>query len=807
MRVPLSWLSEYVACDLTAEQLAETLTLGGLVVEAIARPSGGTRGVVVARVERIEPVAGSDKLSLVEVDDGRDRHEIVCGARNFAVGDRVPAALPGAVLPGGVEIGRRTLRGVMSNGMLASARELGVGDDHSGIWVLGDDAPLGADLTRWLDLDDPVLELDLNPDRGYAQSIVGVARDVAALTGAALTLPDAPPLPASGDTGVPVDIEDPDRCPRFDGRRIRGVTVAPSPAWLRRRLAAAGVRPISNVVDATNHAMLEVGNPIHAYDVALLAGPAIVVRTARPGERLTTLDGVDRALDPDDLVIADAAGPVALAGVMGGQTSEIHPGTGDVFLETANFTARTVLRTARRHRLFTEGSKRWEKQVPPETVPLAAGRCAALIAQLAGGTVTAATDSYPQPTPRPVIRLRPDRARRRLGMALPDARQTALLRAIACDVAGDGDGAMAVTPPAYRPDLRIEEDLYEEIARLEGYGNVPERVPSSGQVGGRLPAHAARMRVRRALAGAGWTEVLPFPFFGREDLDRLGLPADDRRRAALTLVNPLSAEESLLHTTLLPGLLGVVRRNVNRQLDDVAVFCAAHTFLRPTDDEPGADGGPDGVTLPAEPLLLGFAATGDFEPARHDRPARRADVYDVLGAADTVRRALGLPPLAVEPTDAPPYHPGRAARLLCGDVAVGVVGELHPRVSAAFEVPARTLAGELRLDRLTADGVRPARPAAPSSLPPLRFDVAVVAAAAVPAATVAAAVRDGAGPQLTDLRLFDVFSGPQLGEGQRSLAYRLRLEDAGRAFTDADERAAIDRIDAAVRRVGGRLRR
>ncbi|MDQ3528669.1 MAG: phenylalanine--tRNA ligase subunit beta [Actinomycetota bacterium] len=809
MRVPLSWLHHFVDPGLSAEQLASTLTLGGLVVEAIHHPTAGTRGVVVARVEAIEPVPASSKLWLVDVYDGGEHHEIVCGASNFAVGDLVPAALPGATLPGGVRIERRTIRNVVSNGMLASARELRVGDDHRGIWVLDADAPLGADLGEWLELDDVVLELEINPDRGYALSIFGVAHDVAALTGAELRLPEPGSLPIGTATGVGVSIADPDRCQRFSLTRIEGVSVGPSPAWLQRRLAAAGMRPISNVVDATNHAMLETGHPVHAYDLARLAGPRIDVRQAASGDTVVTLDGVRRELDPGDLVIADASGPVGLAGVMGGASTEVDETTTDVLLEVAAFSPAAVLRTARRLKLFTEASTRFEKTVPPQTVLRGAARCAALLTQVAGGRISAAADVWPQPASREVIGLRTDRVRRHLGMDLPDQRQAELLESIECSVSEAQDTAvLAVTPPDYRPDLRIEVDLDEEIARLHGYEQIPERVPCSGRAGGRRPAHAARRRVREALAGAGWTEAITFPFIGPDDLDALGLPPDDSRHQTVALVNPLSQEESRLRTSLLPGLLRALRRNVNRQAADVAMFEVGAVFLPPTPQEPGADGGTDGITLPAEPLLLGLAACGDFEGPRYDRPARPADLADLLGAADTARRAVGLPPLEVAAGTEPGYHPGRTARLSLDGTAIGVVGELHPRTIAALQLPARTLAGELRLDRLTAEGVHLAAAAVPDTRPPLRFDVAVLVAADVPAGAVEAAVREGAGPSLIQCRLFDVFTGPQLGEGRKSLAYALRLEAGDGALTDVDEQAAITSIEQAVaRRVDGRLRR
>lgn len=816
MRVPLSWLSEYVTLHHTPEELADVLTVGGLKVEAIHRPSTGTRGVVVAEVHSMRPVPGSDRLTLVEAFDGQRSWEIVCGASNFAVGDRVPAALPGATLPGGegappVQIGVKRLRGVTSNGMLASARELGVGEDHREIWVLDPNAPVGADLTEWLGLDDAVLELEVNPDRGYALSIIGVARDVAALTGADLRLPsdEFGPLPEapSDDDLVPVVIADASRCHRFTATEIRGVRLGRSPSWLQRRLASAGMRPLSNVVDATNYAMLETGHPTHAYDRALVAGPLLEVRDARPGEVMVTLDGVARRLDPDDLIIADAEGPVGLAGVMGAERTEVHVGTTDLILEVASFDAASVLRTARRHKLFTEASTRFEKVVPDQTVAYGAARCTALLRDLSGGTPIGRRDAYPAPRPRPSIGLRPERARRILGTDLDDARQAELLTSIACAVT-TAEGGLAVTPPAYRPDLRIEEDLYEEIARLHGYGEIPQTVPSTGLVGGRPPAHRGRLAVRGALAGAGWTEVLTFPFIADDDLAALGLEAHDPRLRTIPLVNPLSKEESVLRTSLLPGLFRVVRHNVNRQNADLSLFEVGHVFVPPTADEPGAGGDPEGVPLPAEPLLLGLIACGAFEAQRWDQPARAADLADLLGAVDTARVAVGLPGLQPVPTTERPYHPGRAARLLLGGADVGVVGELHPKVVAAFELPERTLAGELRLDRMVAPGVLLPTGTPPSPLPSLRFDVAVLVDQSVPAARVEAAVREAAGERLTSITLFDVFQGEQVGEGRKNLAYRLRLDDPERQLTDADAHEVIEAIAAAVvERTGGTLRR
>jgi phenylalanyl-tRNA synthetase beta chain len=806
MRVPLSWLTDYVDPGLSVDELADVMTGGGLVVEAIERPTGGVRGVRIAEVRDVAPISGSDKLSLVDVFDGDAEHRVVCGASNFAAGDRVAVALPGAELPGGFRIDARKIFGHASHGMLASGRELGISDDHRGILILDADAPLGADLREWLDLDDPVFDIEVTPDRGYLLSIIGVARDVAALTGAPLRAPEV--VEPTGECRVPVTIEDTERCRRFQVRTIDGVRIGPSPAWLQRRLMAAGMRPVSNVVDITNAVMLELGNPIHAYDEALLAGPELIVRTARAGERLRTLDGVDRELDPEDLLICDAKGPVGLAGVMGGEDTEINDATTDVVLEVANFAPRTVLRTARRHQLVTQGSMRWERMVPPESAAPAITRCAQLITEVARGTVTGGADHYPNPPEHTPITLRTARAGAYLGKDLDADEQTALLERIGCTVADDGAGRLAVTRPAYRPDLRIEVDLYEEIARIHGYADIPETLPSTGQAGARTVEDAARIRVRHTMAGAGWHEILTEPFITVDDLSALGWADDDRRLGTIALVNPLSQEADVLRTSLVPSLLRIARQNANRQVASAALFETAHVYLPPTDDEPGAPGGPDDVRLPYEPLLLGLVAYGAFEAPRHDRPGRDVDLYDAIGVCQLVARRTGRPALVPEPTDEAPFHPGRAARLSLDGVVLGALGEVHPRVVEALDLPPRTVVGELRLDPLLAGGVRAPQVTGPSLLPGLRFDVSVVTADDVPALAVEQAVRAGAGPHLTDVTLFDVYEGGTLEQGQRSLAFHVALDNAERQLRDVDEAAAIDGIAESVsERVGGRLRR
>ena len=805
MRVPVSWLYEYIELTLTAEELADVLTIGGLEVEAVERPSAGARGLTVVEVEAVEAVPKSDKLSLVHATDGERSWEIVCGADNFAVGDRVPAALPGSTLPGGFEIGAKKLMGVTSNGMLASARELGVGEDHSGIWLLGPEAPVGADVATWLDLDEAVVDIDLTPDRGYGASIWGLARDLAALTGAELNIPELAGNPG-GEAGVSVTIEEDSGCRRWDGRSIADVSIGVSPPLIQKRLNLAGMRPISNVVDATNYAMLETGYPVHAYDRALLDGD-ITVRRAEQGEPLSTLDGTERVLDAEDVVIADSSGAIGLAGVMGGAATEINPSTTDLYVEVAAWNPVAVLRTGRRHRLFTEAKQRFERTVSAQWLPVGASRVSDLITAWAGGTVTGGEDIHPIPDVRPVIRLRPARVRSLLGVDIDADAQAELLSSIGCSVTPGGEDERGVKPPPYRPDLLIEEDLTEEIARLYGYDNIEPTVPSTGRSGRRSVADLAVLAIRRALAGGGWTEVLQYPFIADSDLADLGLDENDPRRQTIKLVNPLSKEESVLRTTLLPGLLGTVRRNVNRQSGDLALFETGHVFVPPSQDRPALDAGTDDVHLPAEPDHLGLIACGAFERRRHDSPARQVEFADVLGAIEVVRRAVSAADLRVERTTDMPFHPGRAATVWFGDTRVGVVGELHPRVCSAFDVPARTIAAELELDVIAAPGIGRSDATMPSPLPGLRFDVAAMVDDAMSHATVADVIGEAAGDRLTSIELFDVFRGEQLGEGRKSLAFSLVLDDPDAQLTDVEEAAAIERIAQAVAGIGGQLRR
>jgi len=800
VRVPVSWLRTLVpGLAATADEIGAALVRAGLEVEQVHRVGREIADVVVGEVLDVEDLTGFKKpirYCHVAVDDRT--HEVVCGATNFAAGDRVPFALPGAELPGGFRIARRTTYGHVSDGMICSAAELGLADESDGILVLAPDAPLGADVVELLALRDEVLDIAVTPDRGYALSVRGVAREAATAFGLPLADPGLLPPPEPTADGPGVRIEAVDGCDRYVARVVRDVDPsATSPAWLQRRLVLAGMRPISLAVDVTNHVMLELGQPLHAFDLDALRGD-VVVRRAAPGERLTTLDGQDRALDPDDLLITDDSGPIALAGVMGGGPTEITATTTSILLESAHFATRSTARTARRHRLPSEASRRYERGVDPALAPSAAEAAVRLLVELGGAAAGPLTDVDLR-TPARAVAL-PAREPERLAgrpYALEVVRRR--LEDVGCTVSG-GPDVLDVVPPSWRPDLTGPADLVEEVVRLEGYDTVPVVLPSARGGRGLTAAQRLRRTASRALAGCGLVEVVLPPFVSDEALEPFGDLASPR------LANPLSAEEALLRPTLLPGLLATVQRNVSRGLPDVAVFETGHVFhgAGGRAPAPGVDGPPTAdqraaldAALPEQPRHLGLALAG--APATWDA---------AVGAVVEVGRQLGLvlEPRAVATA---PYHPGRAAELLLDGRRVGLAGELHPRVVGRLGLPARTCAAEADLDALVAAAAAQGHRPAPlvSHFPPASVDVALVVEETVPAADVAAALRAGAGELLESLRLFDVFRGPQVGEGRRSLAYALRLRAPDRTLTDAEVLAARDAaVGEAGRRVGAVLR-
>jgi len=818
MRAPLSWLAEHAAlpADLDGRALAEAFVRAGLEVEAVEQAGSDVTGpVVVGRVLSAEPEQHSNGKTInwcrVDVGDHNDpgtdaeppSRGIVCGAHNFSAGDFVVVALPGAVLPGDFRIAARKTYGHVSDGMICSSRELGLGDDHDGIIVLTEpDLVPGADAAGVLHLRETVLDIDVTPDRGYCMSVRGLAREAAQASGTPFTDPVDRRTPAPVDAGHPVRRESP-ACPLFVAVSVTGIDPSrPSPRWLARRVQLAGMRPISLAVDITNYVMLLTGQPLHAYDADRLAG-AVVVRQAQPGEKLTTLDDVVRDLDPADLVIADDSGPIGLAGVMGGASSELSGATTSVVIEAAHFDALTLARTSRRHRLSSEASRRFERGVDPGAAYAAAHRAAALLVELAGGTLVADETVSGAVPAGPVTTLDVDLPARILGVELSEDRVLALLRTVGAEVEVSGT-TLRVTAPTWRPDLTDPYDYVEEVGRLVGYDNIPPVVPRAPVGRGLTRTQRARRAVTAATAAAGFVEVLSFPFASRDELDKLGVPADDRRRASSRILNPLAETSPYLRTTLLPGLFGAVTRNTSRGNDDLALFETGSVFFAPEPrvaaPRPPVAQRPDDVVLAQmddavgdQPKHLAAVLTGAWRRAGWSGPGERAGWQHALALADTVGRAVGLE-LERHAAELAPWHPGRCAalRLPGSGVVIGHAGELHPQVIEAFGLPRGTAALELDLDVLIAGAPELGEVEPISSHPVAKEDVALVVDAAVPAAEVAAALRAGAGDLLESVQLFDIYTGPQVGEGRKSLAFALRFRAPDRTLTDADTAAARD---------------
>ncbi|WP_455355111.1 phenylalanine--tRNA ligase subunit beta [Streptomyces sp. SYSU K217416] len=840
MRVPLSWLREYVDLPAgeTGRDVQAKLVDAGLEVERVEQLGAGLKGpLVVGQVLTIEELTEFRKpIRFCTVDVGTangtgEPQEIVCGARNFSVGDKVVVVLPGAVLPGDFAIAARETYGRTSHGMICSGDELGMGDDGSGgIIVLPPEYEPGTDAIELLELIDEVLDIAVTPDRGYCLSLRGVARETATAYGLPLRDPALLDVPAPNSYGYPVSVSDPQGCDRFTARTVTGLdSEAHSPIWLRRRLQKAGMRPISLAVDVTNYVMLELGQPLHAYDRSRLDG-TIGVRRAEQGEKFTTLDGVKRVLDAGDLVITDNRGPIGLAGVMGGANTEIADsvtdpetgevrGTTDVVIEAAHFDALSISRTARRHKLSSEASKRFERGVDPQAGAAAAQRTVDLLVLLAGGTAEAGVTEILATSAPHTIAMRADHPDRVAGVDYGRETVVRRLQEVGCDVYGQDE--LVVTVPSWRPDLREPNDLAEEVIRLEGYANLPSTLPTPPSGRGLTDRQQLYRRVGRALAGAGYVEALNYPFIGEQVFDQLNIPADDTCRRVVKLVNPLSHEEPALRTALLPGLLGALHRNDSRGSHDLALFETGLVFRageeagvavrlpvdrRPTDEEIATLD----AALPAQPRHAAVVLAGAHEQAGWWGAGRPADWADAVQAARTLAREAGAE-LIVRQGQYGPWHPGRCAELAVvtdgEEQVIGFAGELHPRVVKALHLPARTSAMELDLDRLERAGAGALQAPRISTFPVATQDVALVVDAAMPAADVEAALREGAGELLESLRLFDVFTGEQIGAGHKSLAYALRFRAADRTLTVEEASAARDAAVAlAAERTGAVLR-
>ena len=826
MRLPQSWLTE-VLRDGTPDWAASTDEIDagfvrvGFEIEDVEPFPEITGPLVVGRVAAIEELTEFKKpIRFCQVEVGEDApRDIVCGARNFAVGDLVVVALPGTVLPGPFEIATRKTYGKTSDGMICSVTELGVGNDHSGILVLAPGtAEPGADAREVLGLDDTAIDINVTPDRGYAFSMRGLGRELASAFAVPYVdagLGGGAPAVAGTREPWPVAIDTDSAATRYTARVIEGVdATAQSPWWLAKRLLVAGIRPISAIVDATNYVMIELGQPLHAFDADKVRG-AITVRPAQAGETLETLDGVTRTLDPEDVVIADESGPIALAGVMGGAATEVGDDTVNVLLESANFDQVRVFRTGKRHKLSSEAQKRFERRVDPELAAVASDRGASLIVELAGGHIAGdLTDVRLDTAPITPIEIAPGLPDATAGVDYPAGTTAARLREVGCVVEEAGD-ALLVTPPSWRPDLGQPADLVEEVLRLEGLEDIPAVVPRAPGGRGLSAAQRRRRAIGVTLAADGFIEVLPYPFMPAGVFDTWGLASDDPRRAAVSVLNPLEADRPQLNTTLLPGLLEMTARNIARGRRDLALYAVGQVVLggdqgpvvdaldvssRPSDDDLAALD----ASLPNQPLYAAAVLTGLRDPAGPWGPGRVADAYDAFEAAREIAAVSGVE-LTLVADDTLPWHPGRSARLEVDGVTVGHAGELHPAVLERAGLPARLCALEIDIDALPLTESLPSPTVSP--FPAVLQDVNVVVSADVAARQVQDALRDGAGELLESISLFDVFTGEQVGEGNKSLTFALTFRAGDRTLTEDDASAAkMAAVERAADAVGARLR-
>ncbi len=835
MKLPLSWLAAHVDLSTTevarddgsidVDRLVDVMSLNGLEVEEVTTPGAGTAGVRTARVLDWAPHPDADKLRVAHVtgEDGQGSIELVCGASNFDVGDVVAHAFPGSSIPG-TAMSQREIRGVVSNGMLASARELELGDDHDGILVLPADTELGVPVTDLLPIGEPVIEVAVQADRGDHLSILGVARDLAAILD---TTWQAPQVPAALDEpAIPIELAT-DGCSRFVAWSLEDVALAPSPLWLQQRLAQCGIRSIDVVVDVTNYVMLELGVPLHAFDLDRIQGPQLTVRRADGAERLTTLDDQDRHLEPGDLVIHDAVRPVSLAGVMGGRDTEVTASTTRVLIESAVWDPASIRSTSRRLGLVSEASQRYERRVDPAGADRAAARAVALLVELAGarptGTTVAVTDPTPAFAVRGPVEVDTERIRHLVAVDALDAdRQAALLVRSGCEVEHLGSSRLRVTPPTWRSDLTREADVAEEVARLHGYEAVPALVPMLATTGGLTPAQRAEREVRDTVRAGGWHEAVTRPFVGEAALQGL-VPTAGRVR----LANPLAKDAAAMRPTLLEGLLQAARRNVGQGRAGTALFELGRVF-RPVGDElaTALDGARDqvggddwrwrdraGAELPVQPRTLGLVAQGLRLGEDWLDPDDRWSVHDVLAVLDEVIRRLRpgrAGRLTRRAVERPGFHPGRTVALLLGEHEVGLAGQLHPDEADRRDLPEPVVAGELLLEPFLRAVDVSSTPTVARRLvkhPALTIDVALVAEESVPYAVLEDAVRAGAGPLLDGLWWFDEYRGEQVGADKRSVAVRVRLQAPDRQLTDEDEKQVIEAIAEAATARGATLRR
>ncbi len=779
MRVPIRWLKDFVDFSYSVQELAERLTMVGLEVEEILTPFSYLKDVFIGQIKEIAPHPNADKLRICRVSLGQSEIKVVCGAPNIKEGMFVPLALEGCELPSGIKVKKARIREIESPGMLCSQKELGLGEDHSGIWSLSSELPLGMPLNKALGLDDVVLEVSITPNRGDCLSILGIAREVAALTGGGIRLPQVEISEIDGDIKqeFKVAIEAPDHCYRYIGRLIKDITIVPSPWWMQARLLLSGLRPINNVVDITNYVMLEYGQPLHAFDAEKIAQKHVIVRLARQGEEICTLDGKRHKLSQDDLLICDAKTPIALAGIMGGYESEITPQTKDVFLESAYFNPITIRKTAKRLGISTESSYRFEREVDPEGTYNAVQRATHLIQTLAQGKVVSGMiDNYPRPYCPKKIALRLPRINQILGVKLEKEVVKGILSNLQIEIR-EREDTLEVTPPSYRHDLEREIDFIEEIARIYGYDKIEPSFPLVPLKGKQVPSHQKwREQIKDFMVGLGWHEIITYAFIDPKSLDKLLLPQGHEMRRVVRLLNPLTADRSVMRSSLIPGLLDACVYNQHQQINHLRLFELGKVFLD------------RGEELPEERYKIGGILSGyHYDPSWHFNPLGAADFFDVKGHLEGLFRLIGIRNFSCVPCNDIPYlNPTKAAYILQGNLKIGYVGELQAEVQAHWDLKSPAYVFELDITELLRCIPKQRQF---ESLPKFPFtfrDASFI----VPLRCTAQAIKDFVSslkvPFLEELEVIDVYQGNEVPEGTRSLTYRFIYRAPDRTLKDKE---------------------
>jgi phenylalanyl-tRNA synthetase beta chain len=802
MRLSINWLRDYVDIDVSPQELADALTMAGLEVETLEKRYAPLDRVVVAKVLNVERHPNADRLFLCEVTDGSKEYRIVCGAPNTVAGMLAPLALEGAKLPTGMKVKKSKVRGVASEGMLCAEDELGLSEDHTGLLVLDQNLTPGMDLYEALHLDDYILEIGITPNRSDCLSVLGIARETAAILGKKLHFPHFHVQEALGpiEAETSVTIESPDGCPRYAARLMADIKIGPSPYWLREKVIAAGMRPISNVVDITNFVLMEVGQPLHAFDFDLLEEHRIVVRYAEEGDRFTTLDDVERILPAKSLMICDGKRPVALAGVMGGMNSEIQADTTRVLLESAFFDPATVRRTSKNLGLSTEASFRFERGADPDGVLFAADRAAQLMVDLAGAKMfKGAVDEYPRPIPRPSINTNTENINRFLGSCNSTEEIVDCLRAIDLEVDVDQAGEITVVPPSFRMDLTREVDLFEEVARLRGYDAIPVTMPGGRPLGLKKDfGQKMRDRARETAAAMGFLEIVTYSFISASGCDMLNLDQDDPRRDSVALINPLTEDQAVMRTTLFPGLLQTAVRNFAHKNEDLKLCELGKVFFKKPDRD-----------LPDEVYMLSGLWTGRREIPSWHGASGKVDFFDIKGAVEGFLEGLGLAGGSFEPLSGDPvFTPGMSARLLLDGEPVGVLGLINREVLRTFDLNEPVFGFDLNFDAMMARIDLSKTVRSLPRYPSVVRDLVVVVDAGTAAGTILNLITDFCRNRFMEsVGLFDVYEGDQIGGGKVSLGYRIVYRSSSRSLTDKEVNKFHEKLIAHVlKETGGSLR-